>query len=427
MMNSRRSLLLTIALLSCNVAFAQATQSIQAPQPAPARPPAEQPVVVRMQLNLGPVSPEILADNRVTIRLSAPKATEVILNGDWENGQNVAMTKGAEGIWSATVGPLAPEMWTYTLSVDGVRILDPQNLNTIRVDRGRYCNVLMIAGPGSELYKLKDVPHGTISMVWYPSPSLKMEARRLYVYTPPGYETSSERYPVLYLLHGSGGGEDSWTRMGRAEMILDSLIGQGKARPMLVVMPNGNSSQSVLAPGYTLGDDPASGLPSPRIPTPGATNAPPRWDPRKDAFPGSIIEDIIPFIERTYRVIPGKDNRALAGLSMGGMQTVRVGFPNADKFAYLGVFSAGGGSMARDQLVPQSGTFFEKPELTNKQLKLLYIAIGAADTRLYAGTQSLLALCKERGIKYEYRESSGGHTWANWRIYLSEFVPKLFR
>jgi len=422
-MNSPITLLLRAAAVVLLVSF---TASAQAPPPAQPGTPAAQPVVGRIYVNLGPVSPEILPGHRVTIRLSAPKAAEVILNGDWENGRNISMTKDLEGIWSVTVGPLAPEMWTYTLSVDGVRTLDPQNLNTIRIDRGRYSNVLMIPGPGSELYKLKDVPHGTISMVWYPSPSLKMEARRLYVYTPPGYETSSERYPVLYLLHGSGGGEDSWTRMGRAEMIMDSLIGQGKARPMLVVMPNGNSNQ-VVAPGYALGETPAFGPMPPPTPTPGATNAPPRRDFRQDAYPDSIIKDIIPFIDRTYRVIRDKDSRALAGLSMGGMQTIRAGFPNTDKLAYLGIFSSGGGFMSGDQLIAQSGTFFEKPELTNKQLKLLYVAVGVADTRPYASTQRLRELFKERGIKYEYRESSGGHTWANWRIYLSEFAPKLFR
>jgi enterochelin esterase family protein len=204
--------------------------------------------------NAGPVSPEILPDMRVTFRLLAPGATKVVLNGDWEGGSNVAMTKDANGIWSVTVGPLAAELWGYTYAVDGVRTLDPRNSNTKR-DGASIDNILLIPGPESSLYELKPVPHGSVSVIWYPSPILK-STRRMYIYTPPGYEDGKGKFPVLYLLHGGGGDEDAWTTLGRTPEILDNLIASGKAKPMIVAMPNGNANQTV-SQGYALGAPPA--------------------------------------------------------------------------------------------------------------------------------------------------------------------------
>src|ERR1041385_5457908 len=191
-----------------------------------------------------PVSPEIHSDRTVTFRLFAPKAAEVNLNGSWEGARNIAMTKDDNGVWSVTAGPLSAQLWGYWFLVDGVKALDPGNGETQR-DGSRIDNLLMISGPESDPWDFKDVPHGTMHIVWYSSPTLKQARRRMYVYTPPDYEASQNRYPVLYLLHGGGGDEDAWVTMGRANVILDNLIAQGKAKPMIVVMPNGNPTQTV--------------------------------------------------------------------------------------------------------------------------------------------------------------------------------------
>ena len=193
------------------------------------------------------VSPEVKPDNTVTFRLRAPNATEVILSGDWPDGRNVKMVKDNDGVWSATVGPLTPELWGYTFSVNGVSTLDPGNAN-IRRDGTRYANIFFIDGPFSQNYQIRDIPHGNVNMVWYNSPTLKLK-RRMYVYTPAGYEGGKQRYPVLYLLHGAGGDEDAWFNMGRASLIMDGLIDDKKAKPMIVVMTNGNGNQQ-MAPGF---------------------------------------------------------------------------------------------------------------------------------------------------------------------------------
>ncbi len=240
-----------LAVLAASAAFAQA--------PPPGQAPAAGRAAMAGMAPQGPPSPQILPDRRATISLSAPKAAEVVLNGDWEGGQRIAMTKDAEGVWSVTVGPLEPELWGYTFSVDGVRTLDPRNSNTKR-DGTRYDNILLIPGPASDAYTWKEVPHGSVHIVWYPSPSLKIAARRMYIYTPPGYEGGSARYPVLYLLHGAGGDEDAWMTLGRANTIMDNLIAQGKAKPFIVVITNGNANQ-VVSQGFALGPPPAPQAP----------------------------------------------------------------------------------------------------------------------------------------------------------------------
>jgi len=371
----------------------------------------------------GPISPEILSDGRVTLRLQAPDAVEVRLNGDWEGGAGVPMVKDEKGIWSATVGPLAPELWGYTFSVDGVRTLDPRNPNAKR-DGTRLDSILLISGPASSLYEMKDVPHGRVSQVWYPSPTLKLE-RRMYVYTPPGYDTNRARYPVLYLLHGAGGDEDAWVTLGRTNMILDNLIAQGKAKPMLVVMPNGNANQSV---GQGTAYQPPPARVQAPVPTPAparaATPAPaPGWGTGplfQRAFPDSIVKDIVPFIEKNFRVKADKNGRALAGLSMGGWQTVAATNANPGLFGYIGVFSAGirnvNGEMDQD---------FSK--LKASGVKLYYVGCGVKDQLAYAGSQAIIEVLKKNGFTYLYNETPGGHTWANWRIYLSDLAPRLFR
>ena len=234
---------LGMALIAAGASLAQGQQT----PPANPAPPAARPAPVR--------SPEIHTDRTVTFRLSAPKASEVTLNGSWDNGTNLTMAKDSAGVWSTTIGPMAPQLWGYWFVVDGVKALDPGNGETQR-DGSRYDNLLMISGPESDPWDFKDVPHGTVQSVWYPSPTLGLSSRRMTVYTPPGYEANSQKYPVLYLLHGAGGDEDAWMTMGRANIIMDNLIASGKAKPMIVVMPNGNAAQTV-SQGFGYGSTPA--------------------------------------------------------------------------------------------------------------------------------------------------------------------------
>src|SRR6185437_7392304 len=290
-------------------------------------------------------SPEISSDHKVTFRLRAPQATDVKINGDWPGGRGVAMTKDDAGVWSATVGPLNPELWSYTFSVDGVSVLDPSDANHLR-DGTRYSNFFIVEGPLSENYIIHDVPHGNVNVVWYPSPTLQAASpRRMYVYTPAGYDVGKQRYPVLYLLHGAGGDEDAWNNMGRASVIMDNLIASGKAKPMIVVMTNGNANQK-MGPGY--GDVPGQNIVNTGNPGevgvagafPGGRGAAGasgagraggggrgasgggRGGGFGNAFPESLVNDVMPYIEKNYRVVSNKDDRAIAGLSMGGGHTL---------------------------------------------------------------------------------------------------------
>jgi len=358
-----------------------------------------------------PISPEILPDGRVTFRLPAPKAAEVTVNGDWEGGNGIAMAKDDQGVWSATVGPLAPELWGYTFSVDGVKTLDPRNSSTKR-DGSRIDNILLVPGPQSSLYELKDVPHGAVTMAWYPSPTLKL-TRRMYIYTPPGYERGGGRYPVFYLLHGGGGDEDAWMTLGRTNLILDNLIAQGKAKPMIVVMPNGNANQ-VVGQGSALGPAPSRGA----VPVPSTPAA--RGSVPQTAFPESLVKDIMPYIKKTYRVKANKDNRAIAGLSMGGGHTISATNNNPGTFGYIGVFSAG----ARNVDEAMSKQF---AALKAGGVKLYYVGCGVKDQLAYTGSQALVELLKKQGFNYKFNETPGGHSWFNWRIYLADLAPQLFR
>jgi enterochelin esterase family protein len=388
-------------------------------------------------------SPEILDDQKATFRLRAPNAAEVAVNGDWPQGRGVKMTKDDAGVWSATVGPLTPELWAYTFSVDGVSLLDSANPNILR-DGTRYSNFLIVDGALSDTYKIKDVPHGNVSLVWYDSPTLpNASPRRMYVYTPPGYDKTAEKYPVLYLLHGAGGDEDAWNNMGRASVIMDNLIAAKKAKPMLVVMTNGNANQK-MAPGYGIvpgqvtgntgnpgevgvvgafaggrGAAPVAPAAPGAQPAPGAApNAGRGRGAFGGAFPESLVNDVVPYIERTYRVIANKDSRAIAGLSMGGGHTLAATNAHPEVFSYVGVFSMGTSADVGDKL----------EALKKAGVKFYYVGHGKDDpvVRVAQG-QNLAAQLEKVGINYHYTESTGGHAWANWRIYLNEFAPSLFK
>ena len=371
-----------------------------------------------------PVSPEIHSDRTVTFRLSAPKAADVTLNGSWEGARDIKMAKDDNGVWSATVGPLGAQLWGYWYMVDGVKALDPGNGETQR-DGSRIDNLLMVSGPESDLWDFKDVPHGTIHAVWYPSPILKQARRRMYIYTPFGYEAGQDRYPVLYLLHGGGGDEDAWVNMGRANVILDNLMALGKVKPMIVVMPNGNAPQTV-SQGYAYGQTPA--LQSVQAPSPpplqtagGLGGARPVRPPvpYPGSYPESLVKDVIPFVERNYRVFADKNSRAIAGLSMGGGQTLAATNNNPGLFGYIGVFSSG-------------------PRVADEAFEAQLEAVKVGDVKFYwtgagstdiarEGTMNLHALLEKHGFKTSYKEIPGNHYWFLWRDFLGDYASLLFR
>ncbi len=368
-------------------------------------------------------SPEINPDNTVTFRIHAPKAISVKVTGDFLPTQKMEtpfglvdvpgtadLTEGKDGVWEYTTpSPVSPELYSYSFIVDGQRMNDPSNVFQIR-DTATITSVFLVGGDEpADLYKVNDVPHGTVSKVWYNSPTLGTD-RRMTVYTPAGYEKGNIRYPVLYLLHGMGGDENAWSELGRATQILDNLIAQGKARPMIVVMTNGNSDLQA-APGES-----SLGFTQP------TTQLPRTMD---GSFETSFPE-IVKFIDKNYRTIANKKNRAIAGLSMGGFHSMHISKQYPDMFDYIGLFSAA--IMPREDA--KSPVYEDLEGKLARQFAkkpaLYWIAIGNTDF-LYQANKDYRKMLDEKNYPYTYRESDGGHIWRNWRIYLSEFLPMLFK
>ncbi len=346
-------------------------------------------------------SPVVAADGKITFKVHSPEARSVAINGSWMGwGETAALEKGAEDIWSITVGPLESSMYHYNFLIDGVSAIDPKNPHALR-DGVRYASMLMVPGKGSERFEVKDVPHGALSKVWYESPSLDLY-RRMYVYTPPGYADSNEAYPVLYLLHGGGGDEDAWTSLGRANYILDNLIASGESKPMIIVMTNGNAFQTSSL--HTAPDAPEITRET--------------FMQYAGMFEKSLVEDVVPYIESHYRVKTGKANRAVAGLSMGGMHTITASIEYPDVFGYIGVFSSGIFQPNPDQEAKFAA-------LKQSGINKYWVACGKDDFLMESNVR-LLDMLKKTGIEHDYFESEGGHTWANWRSYLSRFAPMLF-
>ena len=354
-------------------------------------------------------SPEINADRTVTFRLIAPNANNVELQGDLLGAAGTAaMTKEADGVWSYTTAPLASELYSYSFLVDGLKTRDPNNVYQIR-DVASVVNVVILGGGKADNYLVGDVPHGTVARRWYNSPGNGKE-RRITVYTPPGYETSKQKYPVLYLLHGMGGDEEAWPALGRTAQILDNLIAQGKAKSMIVVMPNGNVAQQA-APG-----EDAKGLYKPVFQIPHTMDG-----TMEQTFP-----DIIKFVENNYRVNATQGQRAIAGLSMGGYHALHISRYYPKTFDYVGLFSAAIMPSA-DGVSPVYQNFDTslKSQFNNGP-KLYWIAIGKKDF-LYKAVSDYRGKLDGIDAKYVYVESEGGHTWSNWRDYLVLFAPQLFR
>jgi enterochelin esterase-like enzyme len=342
------------------------------------------------------VSPQIESDGRVTFRVLAPNATAVTLGGDLSGAgvPAVTMSKGENGIWSGTTARgVKPGAWRYTFNVDGVTVVDSRNVQ-VTTSQTQVQSVLYVPGDFSET---RDVPHGTVGLVRYVAKSLGGARREMYVYTPPGYEKSTARYPVLYLIHGGGDTAISWSTVGRANAILDNLLAEKKAVPMIVVMPS----------GWT----PSGG----QVMTADAT---------KDPFNDEMLKDIIPFVEANYRTRGTAETRALSGLSMGGIQTLNIGLHNLGTFRYLAVMSSG-------WTTEQDRDFFYKAEAAqipkyNSALRLFWWGWGETDIARANGL-AVIEKLKSQGVRIDTRETPGGHTWENWRLYLYEVAPKLFR
>jgi enterochelin esterase family protein len=356
------------------------------------------------------VSPE-LTEETITFRLIANYATEVGIQASWVGYGVQPMTKGERGVWSVTMPRPASELYTYTFVVDGISTLDPSN-TFVQRDGTRYMSAVLVNGGYADLYK--EATHkGNLEHVWYYSAENDME-RRMYVYTPYGYDAKGKKkYPVLYLLHGGGGDEDAWSTLGRTCQILDNLIEQGKAVPMLVVMPNGNPNQYAAA----------------------TLQIPVKQDVRQYASGfdnySSLVADILPYIESRYNVIKNRTGRAVAGLSMGGGQSFYIGLRNIDFFANIGIFSSGllGGSGAGQAAFDpeaQMPGLISDPAKYNK-LDLFYISCGEQDNRI-GGTKEFVDRLNALGYRNVFYETyPGGHEWKVWRRNLSSFVQKLFR
>ncbi len=348
------------------------------------------------------VSPEIRPDNSVTFRLAAPEAKEVVLRilVDSEN-RKLPMTKDDQGVWSVTVPPLEPGLTDYSFILDGVAIIDPRNPLKKQAARGAGTSQLVIPGDPPRLWEMRTVPHGTVHVHWYRSPSWNV-IRRFHVYTPPGYETGRSRYPVLYLLHGSGDTDREWVETGKANLILDNLIAQDRAKPMIIVMPDGHGPQQ----------------PAGRVS---------EIERQRQAvfFERDLTEGVIGEVEKLYRAERSREFRALAGLSMGGGQSLDIGLKRLDLFSHIGVFSMGLRGAEEDFIRDHEAAFASADE-TNASLKLFWIACGEKDF-LWSSAERLDTLLTKSQIRHTFRKTTGGHVWINWAKYLGEFAPLLFK
>lgn len=372
------------------------------------------------------VSPEVSADGHVTFRLFAPQAQNVRLAASDIRGlgQTGVFKKQEDGVWLLTIGPIDPGAYRYNFNVDGVATVDPRNPSISESNTNVWSLVYI---PGADFMDTKNIPHGAVAAVHYYSTALGTW-RRMHVYTPPGYELSNEKYPVFYLLHGAGDSDDSWTSVGRANFILDNLISTKKAKPMIVVMTAGHTSRTPAPAGRGGG-----GFLSPA-----------------DDFAKDFVTDVMPYVEKHYRVLTDRAHTAIAGLSMGGSQTLNIAVPHLDRFAYIGVYSSGligefpgargpdlrGGGADAPAVVPASAasgsTWEQRNQATldnaalKKGLKLVWFSTGK-DDGLITTSKATVGMLKSHGFNAVFEESPGAHTWINWRNYLNTFAPQLFQ
>lgn len=344
-------------------------------------------------------SPEVHADGRITFRLRAPNAQEVVVR--CEGVQPLPMTKSERGVWSATTDTLEPDIYAYSFSVDGLRMLDPAN-SLLKYNLLNTDNQVHVPGPATLAWEINNVPHGVLHRHLYHSEAFD-EERPFVVYTPPGYDPEGKsRYPVLYLLHGYSDAEDAWTATGRANVILDNLIARGQAQPMLVVMPLGYGNREVIDNGW-------QGLGQPDV-----------FADSNEKFRDILLTEIVPQVEKAYRVTSDRNARAIAGLSMGGTQSLLIGLNALDRFAWIGAFSSGGLDADFDKAYPAVD------ESLNTRLHLLWIACGR-DDGLMGVNQKLIDWLKAKKVEPTWTETEGGHSFRVWRRYLADLFPLLFQ
>jgi enterochelin esterase family protein len=342
-------------------------------------------------------SAEVQPDGRIVFRVRAPKATEVSVTGDFLP-RPLAMEKDEKGLWTATSAPLEPAIYGYAFNVNGVRVADPASGQLQAGVRG-VSSLVEVPAATPVFYDAKPVPHGAIRVHWYDSKTVGA-LRSFYTYTPPGYEKNQNKYPVLYLLHGSGDTDAGWVSIGRANVILDNLIAEHKAVPMVVVMPFGHAQPAV---GF---------------------GPPPDGPTDRALFARDLIEDVMLLAEAEYRIDPRPEKRAIAGLSMGGGQSLNIGLTHLELFHWIGVFSAG---MRSPEEADRTFTAaFADAAATNKKLKLFWIGCGKQDGA-FASAKNIDEVLTQHGIEHIFAPSEGAHTWRNWRSYLNQMAPLLFR
>jgi enterochelin esterase-like enzyme len=370
------------------------------------------------------VSPQVNADRTLTLRLFAPAAKQVVAMGELGDGQPHPLTKGGDGVWSVTIGPLAPDIYTYAFTVDGVSALDPRNANT-KYGYGVFgaASVVEVPGDGPQFYDLRGVAHGDVRIVPYASKALGVN-RTVWVYTPPGYDAGSN-YPVLYLLHGAGDIESGWTMIGRANVILDNLIAQKTARPMVVVMPLGHTIQSFWTGPAKSAPDPISDTMARAASLDDIIATMMSGDGKGglSPFARDLIEDVMPMVEKSYKVSRRPDDRAIAGLSMGGGQTINLAFARPELFRYVVLMSPA----ASGRVGQYYGDALKQPQTLNKQFKLFWLGVGKDDTLTGPGDKDFEAALKAAGVTHTFVLSEGRHEWTVWRHYLDDVAPLLFR
>ncbi len=345
------------------------------------------------------VSPEVLSDSRVTFRLRAPNAKEVQVRGEGVGTSN--LVKDDQGVWTVTSQPLEPDIYVYSLVVDGLRVIDPSN-PLLKYNLLNTESQVLVPGPATLAWQINNVPHGELHHHFYRS-AICADDRDFVVYTPPGYDpTARKRYPVLYLLHGYSDDTSTWTSVGMANVILDNLIARGLAKPMLVVMPLGYGTMEIVKAGW------------------GRVRDRDLWQRNTDRFREALLNEVLPLVEKTYRVEADRKSRAIAGLSMGGSESLLTGLNTLDRFAWIGAFSSGG-------MTTNFATQFPKLDAkASDKLSLLWIGCGKQDS-LFAMNQSLSEWLKAKGVRHTWVESPGQHSFRVWRRYLAQFVPLLFQ
>ena len=355
------------------------------------------------------VSPQVLPDKKVTFRYLAPSAKEVKLGGSQFGANQVPMIKDSSGIWSVTVGPVRPDIYPYSFNVDGVTVMDPANEDYFPNERFK-ASLVDVPGFTPLIHSIRNVPHGSVNYEYYPS--VQGTTGSLFIYTPPGYDNNpSKKYPVFYLISGTTDTEETWFKVGKTNLILDNLIAEGKATPMIIVMPYGNIAARVAEqngnskPADPIGRESADAM------------------IRMKSFADDLTNNVITYVDKNYRTIPNKDNRAIGGFSRGGGQTLRTAFWNMDKFSWICCYSA---YLPPKEMDSSFQSVVSDPGKTNNQLKLLWVSVGNEDF-LYNDTAEFLNYLSSKKINYKSLITGGGHTWMNTKVFLAETAQLLFK